>query len=268
MITYRVANLICKKRKEDIEVMRRTIIACALVVMALSIAGHVFAQDKGISFSGGSDLVSSYIWRGVYEAGVSLQPTMTMSVGKFSATAWGSVDFASTSYKEMDLTLAYTIGSVTLSLADLYWEGGAGSRDLIERNYFTFDSNSPHRIEVGANWIISEKIPFTLSWYTILFGAADVNSRGERAYSSYFEVAYPFRINGVDMKAGVGMVPWNAYGTYGIDRNFYVQNIFLNAGKTWCFREKSDMNIGLFTHLIWNPALDDVNFVGGISFRM
>ena len=70
------------------------------------------------------------------------------------------------------------------------------------------------------------------------------------------------------MKAGVGMVPWNAYGTYGIDRSFYVQNIFLNAGKTWCFAEKSDMNIGLFTYLIWNPALDDVNFVGGISFRM
>lgn len=55
---------------------------------------------------------------------LSLQPTLTMTAGKFSATAWGSVDFASTSYKEMDLTLAYALGPVTLSLADLYWEGG------------------------------------------------------------------------------------------------------------------------------------------------
>ena len=66
--------------------MKHTI-ACTLAVMALLTAGPVSAQDKGISFSGGSDLVSSYIWRGVYEAGVSLQPTLTMSAGNFSATA-------------------------------------------------------------------------------------------------------------------------------------------------------------------------------------
>ena len=92
----------------------------------------------------------------------------------------------------------------------------------------------PHRIEVGASWVVSEKLPFTLSWYTILFGAADRNDKGERAYASYFEVAYPFTVKTVDMKAGVGMVPWNAATTYNCgDRDFYVQNVFLNAGKTW-----------------------------------
>ena len=34
------------------------------------------------------------------------------------------------------------------------------------------------------------------------------------------------------MKAGVGMVPWNAAATYLTgDRGFCVQNVFLNAGK-------------------------------------
>lgn len=237
-------------------------------MLAATAADNVFAQDKGIDISGGSDLVSSYIWRGVYEAGVSLQPTVTISAGNFSATAWGSVDFASTSYKEMDITLAYVLGPVTLSLADLYWEGTAGDREPISRNYFTFDNHSPHRIEAGVSWIVSEKVPFTLSWYTILFGSADVNSKGNRAYGSYFEIAYPFRVKSIDMKAGVGMVPWNACGTYGIDRSFYVQNIFLNAVKRWQIGERQDMNIGLFTNLIWNPALEDANFVGGISFIM
>lgn len=238
------------------------------VMLAATAADNVFAQDKGIDISGGSDLVSSYIWRGVYEAGVSLQPTVTISVGNFSATTWGSVDFASTSYKEMDITLAYVLGPVTLSLADLYWEGTAGDREPISRNYFTFDNHSPHRIEAGVSWIVSEKVPFTLSWYTILFGAADINSKGNRAYGSYFEIAYPFCVKSIDMKAGVGMVPWNACGTYGIDRSFYVQNIFLNAVKRWQIGERQDMNIGLFTNLIWNPALEDANFVGGISFIM
>ena len=247
--------------------MKRFMI-CALALAGVLTAGRVSAQDKGVSFSGGSDLVSAYVWRGVTQAGVSLQPTLTMTAGKFSATAWGSVDFASTSYKEMDLTLAYALGPVTLSLADLYWEGGAGDRGLVNRNYFTFDGRSPPRVEVGASWVVSEKAPLTLSWYTILFGAADVNAKGKRAYGSYFEVAYPFCVKGIDMKAGVGMVPWNAVGTYGIDRDFYVQDVFLNAGKNWEIKGAEGMKLGFFTNLIWNPATEDVNFVGGISFRM
>ena len=47
-----------------------------------------------------------------------------------------------------------------------------------------------------------------------------------------------------------------------------MQNVFLNAGKTWDIKGADGMKIGIFTNLIWNPALDDVNFVGGFSFRM
>ena len=192
-----------------------------------------------------------------------------MTAGNFSATAWGSVDFASTTYMEMHLTLAYTLGPVTLSLADLYWTGAYTVRESVDRYFFRFGSDSPLGVEVGACWVVAEKVPFTLSWYTVLFGAADVNAEGERAYASYFEVAYPFSVNGVDMKAGVGMVPWNAATTYNCgDRDFYVQNVFLNAGKTWDIKGADGMKIGIFTNLIWNPALDDVNFVGGFSFRM
>lgn len=163
----------------------------------------------------------------------------------------------------MDLTLAYALGPVTLSVADLYWTGHNDDR------YFLFDNHSPHRIEVGASWVVSERVPVTLSWYTILFGAADLNDKGERAYASYFEVAYPFTVKTIEMKAGVGMVPWNAEATYySGGRGFYVQNIFLNAGKSWNIPGMESMLIGIFTNLVWNPALEDVNFVGGISFRM
>lgn len=235
-----------------------------MAATALLSAGHATAQEKGVTFSGGSDLVSAYYWRGVFESGPALQPTLTMTAGNFSVTAWGSVDF-NDDYKEMDLTLAYALGPVTLSLADLYWTPQSNADD----RYFIFDNRSSHRVEVGASWIVSERLPFTLSWYTILFGSADVNDKGERAYASYFEVAYPFTVKTVDLKAGVGMVPWNAASTYNCgDRDFYVQNVFLNAGKTWDIRGAESMKLGFFTNLIWNPALDDVNFVGGISFRM
>lgn len=93
-----------------------------------------------------------------------------------------------------------------------------------------------------------------------------MNSKGNRAYATYVELSYPFAVKGVDMKADIGIVPWNAYGTYGIDRDFYVQNVFLNAGKSWTVA--GSLQLGLFTSLSWNPALEDVNFVGGISLRM
>lgn len=243
-------------------------IALILTTFAIMFSIDVCAQvqEKGATVSAQVDLTSSYVWRGVWQAGPSIQPTVALAAGNFSVTAWGSVDFASTSYKEMDLTLAYALGPVTFSLADLYWEGGSNSRDVISRNYFRFGSDSPHRVEAGISWCISRKVPLTLSWNTILFGAADVNTKGERAYSTYIEAAYPFAVKGIDMKAGVGVVPWNAAGTYGIDRDFYVQNIFLNAGKSWTVLKS--LQVGLFTSLIWNPAAEDVNFVGGFSFRM
>ena len=56
--------------------------------------------------------------------------------------------------------------------------------------------------------------------------------KGNRAYATYVEALLSVCCQGVDMKAGIGIVPWNAYGTYGIDRDFYVQNVFLNAGKS------------------------------------
>ncbi|MFQ7503309.1 MAG: hypothetical protein ACLRMJ_09775 [Alistipes finegoldii] len=82
-----------------------------------------------------------------------------MSAGNFSATAWGSVDFDSAN-KEMDLTLAYALGPVTLR-----WPT---STDRTRRRpLFVFDSRSPHCIEVGATGSF-EKVPVTLSWYTVL----------------------------------------------------------------------------------------------------
>lgn len=238
----------------------------AVFVVLFSIDVCAQENERGVRFGGGTDVVSGYIWRGVWEAGPSIQPTLVLSAGNFSATAWGSVDFASTSYKEMDLTLAYALGPVTVSLADLYWEGSAADRNTIGRRYFHFGADSPHRVELGVSWCISQKVPLTLAWNTVLFGAADVNSKGNRAYATYVELSYPFAVKGVDMKAGIGIVPWNAYGTYGIDRDFYVQNVFLNAGKSWTVA--GSLQLGLFTSLSWNPALEDVNFVGGISLRM
>ena len=70
--------------------MKRSILVFVSMVAACFIGiGKVQAQEFTIQ----GDLVSSYVWRGFYQTGVSFQPTLGFGVGDFSLTAWGSTDF-------------------------------------------------------------------------------------------------------------------------------------------------------------------------------
>ena len=88
-----------------------------MAVAAVCMLGTSNAQAQEFTIQG--DLVSSYVWRGIYQGGAaSFQPTLGFSVGNFSLTAWGSTSL-SESNKEIDLTAAYKFGEAgpTLSVA-------------------------------------------------------------------------------------------------------------------------------------------------------
>lgn len=111
----------------------------AAVVVSFYGGDKVCAQEVRIQ----GDLVSSYVWRGFYQTGVSFQPTLGFGIGDFSLTAWGSTDFDGTSSsegaaaKEIDLTAVYTFGDsgLTLSVASLWWAGQGANK------YFNFKSH-------------------------------------------------------------------------------------------------------------------------------
>ena len=240
------------------------------VAMLLSFAKAAAQENdsRGVTFSGNADIVSSYIWRGMREAGVSFQPSLTMEVAGFSVTAWGSADFAGTSYREVDLSVAYLIGPVKISVLDAYCVDLKAERGLDGYGYFRYGKGSPHRVEAGIEWRISQRIPFTVAWYTTLTGGNDYDAEGKRTFASYLELSYPFSVKGIDLNAGIGIVPWSAPGVYVVDNGFHVNDIFLKAGHTWSIENAGGMKIGLFTKASWNPALEDVNVMGGISVTM
>ena len=99
-------------------------IVAAVVTVSLCSFGMAKASENetGVKFAVQSDLVSSYIWRGMYQTGASFQPTLAFSVAGFSLTAWGSTDFdgyrssEGLANKEIDLTAAYTFGASGLTL--------------------------------------------------------------------------------------------------------------------------------------------------------
>ena len=117
-------------------------------------------KRPGVTLQVEMDLVSSYIWRGVYEAGPSLQPGLTLGIGNFTIAAWGSVDFTSSSYKEADLMLSYRLKNITFHLKDLYDEGSASDRNpQISRNYFHFGADSRTASKPASNGRYRAKSP-------------------------------------------------------------------------------------------------------------
>ena len=52
-----------------------------------------FAQEKSkFEITPAADIVSSYVWRGVYQTSTSVQPSVKASYAGLSLTAWGSTD--------------------------------------------------------------------------------------------------------------------------------------------------------------------------------
>lgn len=239
----------------------------AIIVTFMWISSNACAQEKGVSFNVQGDFVSSYVWRGMYQSGAAVQPTLGLSAGGFSLTAWGSVDFNGEGKKEADLTATYSIAGLTVSLTDYWWAGQAYSRGEGYTNnnkYFNFDNHTTdHILEAGLSYTLPyEKLPLSISYYTMLWGY-DNKANGKQAYSAYAEVGYPFSVKGVDLNAAVGFSPYESaqYGNNG----FAMTNISLKATKAIRFTDS--FSLPIFAQTIWSPNKEDVHFVFGFTLR-
>ena len=156
-------------------------------------------EEKGgkcVEASIGVDLVNQYIWRGQDLGDVSLQPTLVFSWKGLSLSTRGSVGISDFSDdKELDFTLAYTIKGFNVGITDYWFSNGS---------YFQYKSGKTTHI-----WEANVGYDFgflSLQWYTN-FAGNDGTNDGKRAFSSYFELAAPFRLGGLDWSASLGIVP-------------------------------------------------------------
>ena len=245
-------------------IINKNTILTSLALVAMCFWGGINANAQQFNVQG--DLVSSYIWRGMYQTGVSIQPTLGFSAGGFSLTAWGSTDFDGTSAsagaaaKEIDLTAAYTLGNsgLTFSVADLWWAGQGA------RKYFNFKSHeTAHHFEAGLTYAVqSEKFPLSIAWYT-MFAGQDKNAEGKQNYSSYVEFNYPFCVKMVDLNATCGIVPYAA-PQYNCD-GFAVTNVALK--RTTRIRFNDTFALPIFAQAVWNPRMEDAHLVFGITLK-
>lgn len=241
----------------------------SVTAVIISLLTTTNAQDKGAGFNVQGDIVSSYIWRGMYQSGAAVQPTLGMNIKGFSLTAWGSVDFNGEGKKEADITAAYSFKGLTVSLADYWWAGQNAMDGEPHNKYFMFDNHrTNHILEAGLAYTLPcEKFPLSMAWYTMIWGAdKKINDKGkiENAYSSYCEFNYPFSIKNINLNATLGMSPFESQVNY-LNKNFAVTNIALKATKDIKFTDS--FSLPVYTQVIWNPNMEDVHFVFGITLK-
>lgn len=228
---------------------RKTILILSL--MATSV--NLFAEDENnFEADVNIDVISTYVWRGQKLDDAAAQPSLTVSYRGLSLNAWGSASLVGTGYKEFDLTLAYTIGGFTAQVCD-YWCANDNTK------YFEYTADSTiHTFEAGVAYNFGK---LSIGWYTNFYGAIGTKENGDDAYSSYFEIAAPFKFGGLEWQAALGVTPWeNDY--YGAD-DFAIINCSLMATKEF---ELQKLTLPVFAQITANPKANRLYFTVGVSF--
>ena len=228
-----------------------------LFAMSLLASATALAQEK-IETNVGADIVSQYVWRGQDLGSTAVQPTLGISYKGLSLNAWGSfalTDPADT--KEFDLTLGYTIGGLNIGVTDYWFSTGLDP----QHRYFRYDAHGTNHIfEANVGYDFG---PLSLQWYSNFAGNDGTNKDGKRAYSSYFEVVVPLKLNAIEWTATAGAVPFatTAYGTSG----FAVTNLALKATKD--IRVTDSFTLPVFAQVAANPCSQHAYLVLGLTLQ-
>lgn len=233
---------------------------CLIILFSCLVSTATVKGQSEIEINLGADLVNSYVWRGYKQAAASVQPSLSASLSGFSLGAWASTDFTSTDgKKEVDFTASYQTNRFKIAATDYWWDGEGKYR------YFSnpgIGSNG-HYLEATLGYTLAESFPLSLTWNTFLLGKGNKKIDGSNSYSTYIELAYPFSVQGVNMRISTGFTPWESavYGTTG----FKFTSITLSATKG--IKITDSYTLPIFANIICNPELEDIHFVFGISIK-
>lgn len=222
-----------------------------LIVFIAILFSVVTAQAQDVFVN--ADFVSSYVWRGIDSGNACIQPSLGIQWKGLTAYAWGSTEFREKN-NEIDLSLEYEYKNLTLYANNYFTQ-----TEEEPFKYFNYSSHSTgHTFEIGAGYMLSEKFPLSISWYTT-FAGNDYRENEKRAWSSYCELSYPFNIKNIEMNLEAGFTPWE--GMYANKLN--IVNIALSATKE--IKITPSFSLPVFGKLIANPYEEQFYFVFGIS---
>ena len=252
--------------------MKRFLLLALMTITLLPASAQEADNENDFHAYAGADLVSRYMWRGTDMAGISIQPKLGISWQGLSLDLGSNIGFSKEDIQDLDLTLMYSRWGFNIGVID-YW-----TKDVDEENrYFYYDAYGPHQFEANLGYTCKY---FSLQAYT-MFAGNDFKVNGKRAYSTYIELAVPFRAAGLDWDARVGISPMESAGVGGtrivhslftdfeIEDNSYMYGEGFNcsmasirATKTLEFKK---FQIPVFAEIHTNPYLQKAYLLAGIG---
>ncbi len=209
-------------------------------LLAMALCAFTTSASAQVTLSGGADFVSSYVWRGTYCAGASVQPYAEAAAGNFAVGVWGSTGLEeSVGAKEVDYYVSYSTGGFSALITD-YWCGYEGG---------TYGQG--HVYEASVGYTFGDSFPLSISF--------NMNFAGDDDNSSYIALDYPIDINGVGLDLGVGITP--SAGAYADD--FNVCSVSARVSKALTITDSFELP--LFVDAIANPASKQAFLLGGFS---
>ncbi|GEM_PF-768256 len=220
-------------------------------------------QATGTSFDYGfsTDLVSCYIWRGLYNGGLSLQPDVYIGFSNenisFTFDIWGNIGASDWGFrsglketdecnpntqflKEFDMIATLNLWGAILGLSHYYFFDG--------ESFFNFgklsDIKGSAQTEFTVGYDFSHIFPNTplaITWNTMFSGDDSKDKGKKRAYSTYIEATYSHEFNhNITLSGALGISPWKSMYTDKDEDNakdFALNNITVRADKTWALSE-------------------------------
>ncbi len=204
------------------------------LTMLISLSGNKEASAQ-LEVSTGVDLVSTYVWRGVYYSGPSWQPYVEAAAGNITLGAWGSQGYDG--FQEMDLYASFSLGDLSIGLTDYYYPGS----EYLDRDSHAFEINLRYSIgslSLGANYILNE--------------AAGAGSAGD---DMYFDLGYSGSAADVFVGAGDG---WHSgSGDFGL--------VNIGVTKSKEIKINDSFSLPISGAVIFNPDSEQLYILAGIS---
>jgi hypothetical protein len=208
-----------------------------IVIIFLLVSCNLASSQEKTTISVGSDIVSSYVWRGTrFGNGAAFQPSLEFGAGGFTAGVWGSYGFADAGFSEADIYAAYAFDfGLSLGLTKYYFPG------------VTFFKTENHAFEVNTGF---ETGALTFSANYILNEGA-----GSAGGDLYFE-------------AGIATGPVNWFvgggdGWHTPDGKFGICNVGLTGTRE--IKITDTFSLPLFSSVILNPKTEQFFVVFGIT---
>ena len=237
---------------------------CAGIVMLVNVS-RIYGQDDTEKINLSVDVASGFVWRGLtLNSSPVVQPSFTLTPGKFSIGAWASIPFTSGEYQEVDIFINYQFTpSLSLSLTDYfgyeYWGWDAPP------SYFNFKrEETTHALDLQLAYDGSGGFPIKAMVSTIIAGndLKESNSKIKNNFSTYVELGYGNTCKSVDWEIFAGMVTMASENFYGVT-GASMMNLGLGVSKS--FDITPTYSLPLSVKFVVNPTMETAVLTAAIT---